>query len=121
MFEKQASLIDFYPFLPQNTSPLMGYLEYDTKSLWALVPVSFKGQESSELEIEVEMIDEARCYSIPIDWRIIDSHDVESAANFLLVGIGLLDLDPGVFRLEFTVTDPNTYTQAWIPVLLKRQ
>ena len=107
-------MIDFYPFLPQNTSPLMGNIGADVKNLWALMPVSFKGQEPSEVEVEVEMIDEASGEPIPIDWRIIDSHESESAVDFLLVEIDLPDLESGTFRLEFAATDTNANTLAEI-------
>jgi VWFA-related protein len=112
--EKQASLIDFYPFLPQNTSPLMGNIGVDVKNLWAIIPVSFKGQEPSEVEMEVEMIDEATGESLPIDWRIIDSHESESAVDFLLVEIDLPDLESGAYWLEVTATDTNANTLAEI-------
>lgn len=119
--EKQASLIDFYPFLPQNTSPLIGSIGADVKNLWALVPVSFKVQEPSEVEMEVEMIDEASSEPIPIDWRIIDSHESASAVDFFLVEIDLPDLESGTYSLEFTAMDRQADTQASISVLLTKR
>ena len=119
--KKQASLIDFYIFMPQNTSPLMGYLESETESLWALVPIGFKGQESTELEIDIELIDEASADSIPVEWRIIDSHESESSMEFLLVEISLPDLEPGAFSLEFKVTDTNTHLLAEISASLRKK
>lgn len=119
--EKQASLIDFYPFLPQNTAPLMGILGFDVKKMWVLIPVSFKGQEPSEVEMEIEMIDEASSEPVPIDWRIIDSHELSSAVGFFLVEIDLPDLESGAYSLEFTATDTNAHTMVEISTpLIKR-
>jgi hypothetical protein len=119
--KEPASLIHFYPFLPQNTSPLIRNLESDVKSFWAMLPVTYKGKKMPEMELDVEMIEEAGGDKIPLEWHIIDSKRAEPATDFILIEIGLPNLEPGLYRLESKATDAKSNTQAWISVLLSKR
>jgi hypothetical protein len=119
--EQASSLIQFYPFLPQNSSPLMGNLGPDINSIWALLPVIFKDQSSEEIELDVGMIAEKNGDKIPVDWQFIDSNRGEQSRDFILIGVDLPELEAGIFRLEFTVADEDSGERASISVPLNKR
>jgi hypothetical protein len=118
--KKRASLIDFYPFLPQNTSPLLGNLGFDIKKLWVLVPVHFRSKELSDVRLELKMIEETRGETIPADWNLIDSNEVKSVTDFLLYEIRLPDLKPGSYRLTVMAIDAGENVQASISASMRK-
>ena len=117
--KKQASLIDFYPFMPQNASPLTGTLSADAKKVWVLLPIRFKDHELPFVELEIEAIGDAGKERIPLDWRIIDRKKAGPGIYFLFIEVYMTDLKPGDYWMEFMATDTNTGLEASVSSPLK--
>jgi VWFA-related protein len=119
--KEPASIIRFYPFLPVNCTPLLGTLEPETGTIWALLSIQYGGEAASEIDINVKMMRADSREEIPIDWRLLDSKMAEPGKNFLLIGIGLPDLQPGFYRLEFSAGDAKTGAKAVVSESLEKK
>jgi hypothetical protein len=49
---------------------------------------------------------------IPIDWRLLDSQRAAPGKDFFLIGIGLPDVPPRVYHLEFSAVEAKTGAKA---------
>ncbi len=106
--KETASIIRFYPFLPDNCSPLLQELPPGAKKILALLPFVLRGEQTSESGFDTRLIDEADGEEISVNWGIIDSKTTPSGMDYLLIGIGLPDLGTGIYCLEFSVTDEKS-------------
>ena len=112
-----ASIIRFYPFLPEKCRPLLSGLTAETRTIWALLPYKPGDGETSEMRLDLRLFrsgeDEKKAKEgvkgegeeIPVDWRLLDTRRADDSTEFLLVGIRIPDLAPGAYRIEFTATD----------------
>jgi len=107
-----TSIIQFYPFLPGNCSPLLGDMPPDAKKIWALLPLNDgTGQRSeSNLDVRLVRVDDSR--EISIDWGVIDNKIMPSRIGYFLIGLGLPNLEPGAYHLEFSLTDVESGIKA---------
>lgn len=106
--KEPASLIRFYPFLPVSCTPLLGTLEQGTGTIWALLPIHYSSEAAPEMDINVKLLAADSQEEILIAWRLLDSKRAEPGKDFFLIGIGLPDLQPGIYCLEFSAVEAKT-------------
>lgn len=119
--KEPASIIRFYPFLPVRCTPLLGTLEPKTGTIWALLPIQYGGEAAPEMDINVKLLAADGQEEIPVDWRLFDSKRAARGKDFFLIGIGLPDLPPGVYRLEFSAVDAKTGAKAVVSESLAKK
>jgi VWFA-related protein len=107
--EKQPmSIIRFYPFLPANSTPLVGDLPPDAGKVWALLPFNYGTGEPAETDLAVKMVRADSGEEIPVDWGLIDTKKGDQGKDFLLIGLNLSGLKQGNYRLGFSLTDTKS-------------
>jgi hypothetical protein len=119
--KEPASIIRFYPFLPVSCTPLLGTLEPGTGTIWALLPIQYSGEAAPEMDINVKFLAADIREEIPVDWRLLDSKRAAPGRDFFLIGIGLPDVPPGVYRLEFSAVDVKTGAKAVVSESLAKK
>jgi VWFA-related protein len=110
--KEPASIIHFYPFLPVSCTPLLGTLEPETGTIWALLPIQYSGEAAPEMVLNVRLLAADSQEEIPIDWRLLDSQRAAPGKDFFLIGIGLPDVPPRVYHLEFSAVEAKTGAKA---------
>lgn len=119
--KEPASLIRFYPFLPVSCTPLLGTLEPGTGTIWALLPIHYSSEAAPEMDINVKLLAADNQEEILIAWRLLDSKKAEPGKDFFLIGIGLPDVPPGVYHLEFSAVDAKTGAKAVVSESLAKK
>jgi hypothetical protein len=119
--KEAASIIRFYPFLPMNCTPLLRNLGPDAPRIWALLPVCYGDDPQFEASYSVRLFSGEAEGEIPIDWRVIDSRRKEPGMDFVLIEMGLPDLNPGVYRLEFSGVEINTGAKAVVSRTIEKK
>jgi len=113
-----VSLLHFFPYLPRNSTPLLGEIERDTRGLWLLVPISRKSGGSADLDLDLGLIRDSEAGTIPLDWSVIDVKRARPGTDFYLVGITLPSLSPGDYRLKVTAVAAETGERASVSMFL---
>jgi hypothetical protein len=110
--KEPMSIIRFYPFLPTNSTPLVGDLPPDADKVWVLLPLDYGTGEPVETNLDVKVVRAEGGEEITVDWGLIDMKEAEPGKDFLLIGIGLPGLKPGAYRLEFSLTEIKSGAKA---------
>jgi len=110
--KEPMSIIRFYPFLPTNSTPLVGDLPPDADKVWVLLPLDYGTGEPAETNLDVKVVQAEGGEEITVDWGLIDMKEAEPGKDFLLIGIGLPGLKPGAYRLVFSLTEIKSGAKA---------
>lgn len=115
------SLLDFYPYLPQNSVPLLEDLTEDTGQVAALLPFKSGGTRPSSADLQVRLTASSGGGDIPLEWVALDCRRREPDLTFFLIRIDFSGLRPGGYRLDFRAADPSSGGSSSAPaVLVKR-
>jgi VWFA-related protein len=115
------SILDFYPYLPQQSVPLLGAFSEDSGQVAVLLPFLSGGPRPSSADLQVRMTDAAGGPDIPIKWVTLDCQRREPDMTYFLIRIDVGRLGPGGYRLDFRATDPSSRADSSASaVLVKR-
>jgi VWFA-related protein len=103
-----ASILDFYPYLPQNCVPLLEDLADDTDQVAVLIPFRSGNSRPSSADLQVRMTDAVGGRDIPVEWAVLDCRRREPDLTFFLVRIDVSGLGAGDYRLDFRAADPSS-------------
>ena len=102
------SILDFYPYLPQSSVPLLEDLTADTGQVAVLLPFKSGGSRPSSADLQVRLTDAVSGGDIPVGWTALDCRRREPDLTFFLIRIDVGRLGPGAYRLDFRAADPST-------------
>jgi VWFA-related protein len=100
-----ASIVRFYPYLPRNCAPLVEDLPPDVDVVWVLLPLECGSEDITEARLDIRQVRADDGIEVPVDWGLIDTKRSEAGTTFLLIGIRVSGLEPGAYRLEFSLKD----------------
>ena len=102
------SILDFYPYLPQSSVPLLEDLTEDTGQVAVLLPFKSDGARPSSADLQVRLTDAVSGGDIPVGWTALDCRRREPDLTFFLIRIDVGRLGPGGYRLDFRAADPSS-------------
>jgi VWFA-related protein len=102
------SILDFYPYLPQSSVPLLEDLTEDTGQVAVLLPFKSGGARPSSADLQVRLSDAGGGGDIPLEWVALDCRRREPDLTFFLIRIDFHGLRPGGYRLDFRAADPSS-------------
>lgn len=116
-----VSILDFYPYLPQQAVPLLGAFTEDTGQVAVLLPFRSRGPRPSSADLQVRMTAAAGGQDIAADWVTLDCRRREPDMTYFLIRFDVRRLGPGDYRLDFRASDPSSGgSSAASAVLVKR-
>lgn len=100
-----STLVDFYPFLPKNGSPLVGALRTGEKTILAVITAEFPaGTAAPKVDLSFNLTNAAG-ESFPVATRIVEMKKIAATRSALALEINLPDLAPGDYILAITATE----------------
>ena len=110
--EKEAlSLNDIYPYLSKNHSPLVTEVDRSEKRLLAILRFSADIPGKKPLDVMAELTHSPSGRKIPIESLILDSKKFGLDDTFLLE-LGLPFVEPDIYTLSITLSDPQSGLEA---------
>jgi VWFA-related protein len=106
--EKNCSLINFYPLLPQGHSPLLRNLEAGAVKLLAVLPVHFNIEMAQDIDLEVRWQRVPSGAKILLESMILTVKDIDDRNAVVMLEVGIPDSPPGDYELEFTAVESET-------------
>lgn len=102
------SILDFYPYLPQNSVPLLEDLTEDAGQVAVLLPFKSGGSRPSSADLQVRLTASSGGGDFPLEWVALDCRRREPDLTFFLIRIDFRGLSPGGYRLDFRAADPSS-------------
>jgi VWFA-related protein len=102
-----VSLINIYPYLSNQYSPLVQNLEQGKDRLLGILRCSVRDIEEPNVEISIYLNQQSTEQKDLLPFSIISS-EREEEADILLLEIELPELEPGDYSLEFTAREATT-------------
>jgi hypothetical protein len=102
------TLLDFYPYLPQFSVPLLEDVSEDTGQVAVLLPFKPGGARPSSADLQVRLADAAGGGDIPVEWVALDCRRQPPDLTFFLIRLDIRTLGPGGYRLDFRAADPSS-------------
>jgi len=110
--EREAlSLNDLYPFLSSNHSPLVTEVDRSVRRILGLLRFSHGSTEEHPPGIDVELIHGPSGRKISLEFSILESRKFGMDETMLLE-IWLPSVDPDVYTLNMTLSDPQSGLEA---------
>lgn len=114
----EATITNFYRFLPRNHRPIVRDIESGARKILAVQPVIFCGGHPLELELDVWLHPRINGGSINLDARLVDVKRVDSKKEFIMIEIDLPSLNSGEYELEVKAIAIDTKAQFSVRKLL---
>jgi len=103
-----STLVDFYPFLPKNGSPLIGALRAGERKIQAVIAAEFPaGAATPKVDLSF-LLTNAAGQAFPIATRIVEMKKIAATRSALALEIDLPDLAPGDYILAITAAEAAT-------------
>jgi VWFA-related protein len=102
------SVLDFYPYLPQYSVPLLEDLTDETGQVAVLLPFKSGGARPSSADLQVRLTEAGSGREVPLDWVAVDCRRREPDLTFFLIRIDVRRLAAGGYRLDFRAADPSS-------------
>jgi VWFA-related protein len=102
------SILDFYPYLPQFSVPLLEDIGDDTGQVAVLLPFRSGGTRPSSADLQVRLTEVGSGREVPLDWVAVDCRRREPDLTFFLIRIDVRRLAAGGYRLDFRAADPSS-------------
>jgi VWFA-related protein len=101
------AILDFYPYLPQNSVPLLEDIGDETEQLAVLLPFRSRDSRPSSADLQFSLTDAAGGSPVPVEGVVLDCRRREPDLTFFLVRIDVRGLRAGRYRLDFRAADPS--------------
>jgi VWFA-related protein len=101
---QRSSLINFYPLLPKEATPLVKNLGAKDKTLLAVLPAEFPSGPAPTVTLDFRLKGKNSGEEFPLETKILDSKRSGTTRSVLVLEIDLPDLAPGDYALEIAVT-----------------
>jgi VWFA-related protein len=106
--EKNRSIINFYPLLPQGHSPLLKGLKAGAVKLLAVLPVHFNVEMAQDIDLEVRWQRVPGGEKVLLESRIMTVKDIDEKNAVVMLEVGIPDAPPGSYELEFAAVESET-------------
>jgi len=104
----QTSLKSYYPYLTNEQTPIVQYLERDTRKIYAILRGSITGIEEPEIDLAIYLTSDNRETKILLNSIVLSAQEEDENNNILFIEIELPKLTEGQYSLEFTAEDLTT-------------
>jgi len=108
---QRTSLINFYPLLPIECSPLVKTMTRDDRKILAVFPSKFRGSRTPQVNLDFRLSGLPSGLQIPLEARILESKKIGEERSVLVVELNLPELEPGDYELEIKATESTTQAQ----------
>lgn len=109
---KDASLRDFYRFLPKNHCLVVRALGNKIKSLLAALPVTAGKGPAPEIEFSARLLPRPEGEPINLAMEIVDIQETGTQTDILMIEIRLPHLKPGEYELEIEALEKKTFARS---------
>jgi len=105
------SLNELYPYLSSRHSPLVKEVDRSEKNLLAVLRYSAGSRKNLKIDLEIELFHSPSGRKIPLEFNIVESGKYE-LDDILLMEIKLPFIEPDLYTLNITLSDPKYYLEA---------
>ena len=105
------SLNELYPYLSSRHSPLVKEVDRSEKNLLAVLRYSAGSREDLKIDLGIELIHSPSGRKIPLEFNIVESGKYERD-DILLIEIKFPYIEPDLYTLNITLSDPNYKLEA---------
>lgn len=105
------SLNELYPYLTSRHSPLVKEVDRSVKKLLAVLRYSAGSKTNLNIDLEIELIHGPSGRRTPLEFSIIESGKFEMD-DILLIEIKFPYLEPDLYTLNISLSDPNYNLEA---------
>lgn len=100
------SLNELYPYLSSRHSPLVNEVDRSVENLLAVLRYSSGNREDLKIDLEIELIHGPSGRKIPFEFNIVESGKFERD-DISLIEINLPYIEPDIYTINITLSDPN--------------
>ncbi len=108
---KTLSLNELYPYLSSRHSPLVKEVDRSVKKLLAVLRYSAGSLENLNIDLKIELTHGPSGRNIPLEFNIVKSGKFERD-DILLIEIKFPYIEPDMYTLNITLSDPNYNLEA---------
>jgi len=105
------SLNELYPYLSSRHSPLVKEVDRSVKNLLAVLRYSAGSREDLKIDLGIELFHGPSGRKIPLEFNIVESGKYERD-DILLIEIKFPYIEPDLYTLNITLSDPNYKLEA---------
>lgn len=105
------SLNELYPYLSSRHSPLVKEVDRSVKKLLAVLRYSAGSRENLKIDLEMGLFHSPSGRNIPLEFNIVKSGKFERD-DILLIEIKFPYIEPDMYTLNITLSDPNYNLEA---------
>jgi len=106
--KEPLSLINIYPFLSREYSPLVGNLDKETSKLLAVLRISNINIQKSDVELSVFLRESSSEEKTPLTYSILKGKKEGEKIDILLIELELPELQAGEYSIEIVAEEIST-------------